>query len=74
MKIGVTNLRTGKSVVRTIKRCNVTDESFSITLNRSSSVITDPARINKELTWYLNADEYTDIAKVIKWKPIADLI
>lgn len=74
MKIGVTNLRTGKSVVRTIKRCNVTDESFSITLNGSSSVITDPARINKELTWYFNADEYIDIAKVIKWKPIADFI
>ena len=74
MKIGVTNLRTGKSVVRTIKRCNVTDESFSIALNGSSSVITDPARINKELTWYFNADEYTDIAKVIKWKPIADFI
>ena len=74
MKIGVTNLRTGKSVVRTIKRCSITDESFSITLNGSSSVITDPARINKELTWYFNADEYTDIAKVIKWKPIADFI
>ena len=74
MKIGVTNLRTGKSVVRTIKRCNVTDESFSIALNGSSSVITDPARIDKDLTWYLNADEYIDIAKVIKWKPIADFI
>lgn len=74
MKIGVTNLRTGKSVVRTIKRCNVTDESFSITLNGSSSVITDPARIDKDLTWYLNTDEYSDIAKVIKWKSIADFI
>ena len=74
MKIGVTNLRTGKSVVRTIKRCNVTDESFSITLNESSSVITDPARIDKDLTWYLNTDEYSDIAKVVKWKPIADFI
>lgn len=74
MKIGVTNLRTGKTVVRTIKRCNVTDGSFSITLNGSSSVITDPARIDKDLTWYLNADEYIDIAKVIKWKPIADFI
>lgn len=74
MKIGVTNLRTGKSVVRTIKRCNITDESFSITLNGSSSVITDPARIDKDLTWYLNTDEYSDIAKVIKWKPIADFI
>lgn len=74
MKIGVTNLRTNKTVVRTIKKCNITDESFSITLNGSSSVITDPARINKDLTWYLNTDEYSDIAKVIKWKPIADFI
>ena len=74
MKIGVTNLKTGKLVVRTIKRCNITDESFSITCSESSSIITDPSRINKELTWYLNADEYTDIAKVVKWKPIADFI
>lgn len=74
MKIGVTNLRTGKSVVRTIKKCKITDKSFSITLNESSSVITDPARVDAYITWYLNADEYTDIAKVIKWKPIADLI
>lgn len=74
MKIGVTNLRTGKSVVRTIKRCRVTDEDFSVTLNESSSVITDPARVDTYITWYLNTDEYSDIARVIKWKPIADLI
>ena len=74
MKIGVTNLRTGKSVVRTIKRCKTTDGNFSIALNGSSSVITDPARIDVYITWYLNTDEYSDIARVIKWKPIADLI
>ena len=74
MKIGVTNLRTGKSVVRTIKRCNVTDGNFSIALNGSSSVITDPARVDTYITWYLNTDEYSDIARVIKWQPIADLI
>lgn len=74
MKIGVANLRTGKSVVRTIKRCNVTDGNFSIALNGSSSVITDPARVDAYITWYLNTDEYKDIARVIKWQPIADFI
>lgn len=74
MKIGVTNLRTGKSVVRTIKRCKTADGDFSITLNESSSVITDPARVDTYITWYLNTDEYSDIARVIKWKPVADLI
>ena len=74
MKIGVTNLRTGKSVVRTIKRCKTTDGDFSIALNESSSVITDPARVDTYITWYLNTDEYSDIARVIKWKPVADFI
>lgn len=74
MKIGVTNLRTGKSVVRTIKKCKITDKDFSIAFNESSTVLTDPVRVNKEITWYLNADKYTDIAKVIGWEPIADLI
>ena len=36
--------------------------------------VIDPKRINEELTWYLNTKEHSDIAKAIKWKPIADFM
>lgn len=74
MKIGVVDLRTGKSTIRTIKRCKNTDNCFMIAFHESSSIVTDPARVNIELTWYLNTKDYSDIAKAINWKPIADFI
>ena len=74
MKIGVFDYRTGKTSIKTIKRCNITDDQYSIAFKESSTVITDPKRINEDLTWYLNTKECSDIAKAIKWKPIADFI
>lgn len=74
MKIGVIDLRTGKTTIRTIKRCKIADGCFSIALNESASIITDPARVNKELTWYLNTKDYSDIAKKINWGLIANFI
>lgn len=74
MKIGVTDLRTGKTTIRTIKRVKDTGTGFAIALNETASIITDPARINKELTWYLNTKVCSDIAKVIKWRPVANFI
>ena len=74
MKIGITNLKTGEVTVRTIKRFKKTGDSLSIAFNESSSVVTDTSRIHIELTWYLNNGECSDIAKAIKWSPIADFI
>ena len=74
MRVGIVNLKTDEVAIRTIKRCKITDESFSITFNESPSRITDPSRIHIGLTWYLNNGDCSDIAKAIKWKPIADFI
>lgn len=74
MKIGINDLRTGKTSIKTIKRCDITDDRYSITFKESATIVTDPKRINEELTWYLNTKEHSDIAKAIKWKPIADFI
>lgn len=74
MRVGIVNLKTDEVTIRTIKSCRITDESFSITFNKSSSRVTDPARIHIELTWYLNNGECSDIAKAIKWEPIANFI
>ena len=74
MKVGINDLRTYKTSIKTIKRCNITDDHYSITFEGSSTIVTDPKRINEELTWYLNTKEHSDIAKAIKWKPIAEFI
>ena len=74
MKIGINNLKTYKTSIKTIKRCDITDDHYSITFKESATVVTDPKRINEELTWYLNTKEHSDIAKAIKWKPIAEFI
>lgn len=74
MRVGIINLKTDEVTIRTIKRCKITDESFSITFNESPSRITDPSRIHIGLTWYLNNGDCSDIAKAIKWKPIADFV
>ena len=74
MKIGINNLKTDKTSIKTIKRCDITDDHYSITFKGSATVVTDPRHINEELTWYLNTKEHSDIAKAIKWKPIAEFI
>lgn len=75
MRIGVINLKTGKTTIKTIKRCKTVDDRHVVTFNESSSsMIVDPAHVNVELTWYLNDTECRDIARVIKWKPIVDFI
>ena len=74
MRVGIVDLRTNEVTIRTIKSCKITDESFSIAFNESSSRVTDPDRIHIGLTWYLNNGECSDIAKAIKWKPIADFV
>lgn len=74
MKIGLTNLKTGEVTVRTIKRFKKTENSLSIAFNETSSIVTDPSRIHIELTWYLNNGECSDIAKAIKWSPIASFV
>ena len=74
MKIGLINLKTGEVTVRTIKRFKKTENSLSIAFNEISSIVTDPARIHIELTWYFNNGECSDIAKAIRWSPIADFI
>ena len=74
MKIGITNLKTGEVTVRTIRRFKKTGDSLSIAFNESSSIVTDTSRIHIELTWYLNNGECSDIAKAIRWSPIADFV
>lgn len=70
MKIGVINRKTQETTIRTIKGTT----SLGITLKGSSSIITDPDRINMGLTWYLNEGDCSEIAKAIKWSPIANFI
>ena len=70
MKIGVINRKTQETTIRTIRGIT----SLGITLKGSSSIITDPDRINMGLTWYLNEGDCKDIAKAIKWGPIANFI
>lgn len=70
MKIGVLNRKTQETSIRTIKRAT----SLGVALNESASIITDPARVNTGLTWYLNKGECSEIAKAIKWSPIANFI
>ena len=70
MKIGIINRKTQETTIRTIKGIT----SLGITLKGSSSIITDLDRVNTGLTWYLNNGECNDIAKAIKWGPIADFI
>ena len=74
MRAGIVNLKTDEVTIRTIKSCKITDESFSITFNESSSRVTDPDRVHIGLTWYLNKGECSEIAKAIKWKPVANFI
>lgn len=74
MKIGITNLKTGEVTIRTIKKFKKTGDSLSIAFNETSSIVTDTSRIHIELTWYLNNGECSDIAKAIRWSPIADFI
>ena len=74
MKIGIINRKTQEVAIGTIKRVKKTEKSLSITLNESASIITDPDRIHTGLTWYLNNGECSEIAKAIKWRPIADFI
>lgn len=74
MKIGLINLKTGEVTVRTIKRFKKIENSLSIAFNETSSIVTDSSRIHIELTWYLNNGECSDIAKAIKWSPIASFV
>ena len=74
MKIGIINRKTQETSVATIKRVKKTENSLGIALNESASIITDPARVNTCLTWYLNNGECSDIAKAIKWSSIANFI
>ena len=74
MKIGIINRKTQETAIATIKRVKKTENSLSIALNESASIITDPARVHTGLTWYLNKGECSDIAKAIKWGPIANFI
>ena len=74
MKIGIVNRKTQETSIATIKRVKKTGNSLSVALNESTSIITDPDRIHTGLTWYLNKGECSEIAKAIKWRPIADFI
>ena len=74
MRVGIVNLKTDEVTIRTIRSCKITDESFSIAFNESSSRVTDPDRIHIDLTWYLNNGECSDIARAIKWSPIAGFV
>ena len=74
MRAGIVNLKTDEVTIRTIKSRKITDESFSIAFNESSSRVTDPDRIHIDLTWYLNNGECSDIARAIKWSPIAGFV
>ena len=74
MRVGIVNLKTDEVTIRTIRSCKITDESFSIAFNESSSRVTDPDRIHIDLTWYLDNGECSDIARAIKWSPIAGFV
>lgn len=72
MRMGVYDFRTNRGFVKTIKSYKATDGRLTITFSDSSFMLTDPTRVSVEMTWLLNAKDCGDIAKAIKWKPIAD--
>ena len=72
MKMGIYDFRTNSGFVKTIESYRNKDGHLAITFNDSSSILTDPTRVSVEMTWLLNDKNCGDIAKAIKWKPIAD--
>lgn len=72
MKMGIYDFRTNSGFVKTIRSYSNKDDHLAITFNDSSSILTDPTRVSVEMTWLLNDKNCGDIAKAIKWKPIAD--
>ena len=72
MKMGIYDFRTNSGFVKTIESYRNKDGRLAITFNDSSSILTDPTRVSVEMTWLLNDKNCGDIAKAIKWKPIAD--
>ena len=72
MKMGIYDFRTNSGFVKTIRSYSNKDGHLTITFNDSSSILTDPTRVSVEMTWLLNDKNCGDIAKAIKWKPIAD--
>lgn len=74
MKTGIISRKTQEVSIATIKRVRKTEKSFSITFNDSASIVTNLDRISIGLTWFLNNGDCSDIAKAVKWGPIADFI
>ena len=74
MKIGVISPNSSKTIVRTVKEATKDKDTLRISFEETCDVVTSITRIDDYATWFMNAEECTDIARAIRWKYIVNYI
>ena len=74
MKIGVISPNSNKTIVRTVKEATKDKDTLRISFEETCDVVTNITRIDDYTTWFMNAEECTDIARAIRWKYIVNYI
>lgn len=74
MKIGVISPNSSKTIVRTVKEATKDKDTLRISFEETCDVVTNITRIDDYATWFMNAEECTDIARAIRWKYIVNYI
>ena len=74
MKIGVISPNSNKTIVRTVKEATKDRDTLRISFEETCDVVTNITRIDDYTTWFMNAEECTDIARTIRWKYIVNYI
>lgn len=74
MKIGVFSHDGYSTIVRTVKEATKDKDTLRISFEETCNVVTNITRIDYYTTWFMNAEECTDIARAIRWKYIVNYI
>lgn len=74
MKIGVFSHDGYNTIVRTVKEATKDKDTLRISFEETCNVVTNITRIDYYTTWFMNAEECTDIARAIRWKYIVNYI
>ena len=74
MKIGVFSHDGNNTIVRTVKEATKDKDTLRIFFEETCNVVTNITRIDYYTTWFMNAEECTDIARAIRWKYIVNYI
>ena len=74
MKIGVFSHDGHNTIVRTVKEATKDKDTLRISFEETCNVVTNITRIDYYTTWFMNAEECTDIARAIRWKYIVNYI